>query len=85
MNMSDKYLKNVQFSEEDQWYIGSVPNQIGECSYSDGEQGAFLQIPQIVYEWIKINEEYVMPLPVDTEGRNYSGKFLFRLGPDQHI
>ena len=84
MKKSDQYLKIVEWSEEDQCYIGSVPGWIGVCCHSDDEQDAYRQLCQIVDEWIKIYEEDGRPLPVETAVRSYSGKFMLRLDPNLH-
>ena len=84
MKMSDQNLIIVEWFEEDQCYSGSVPCLIGVCRHSDDEQDAYRQLCQIVDEWIKINEVDGRPLPVESAGRSYSGKFMLRLDPDLH-
>ena len=48
MKKINQYLKIVEWSEEDQWYIGSVTSWIGGCCHSDDEQDAFRQLPQFI-------------------------------------
>ena len=63
MKKSDQYLKIVEWSEDDQCYICSVPGWIGVCCHSDDEQDASGQLCQIVDQWIKIYEVDCRPLP----------------------
>ena len=60
------------------------PARIGVSCHSDDELDAYRQLCQIVDEWIKIYEVDGRPLPVETAGRSYSGKFMLRLDPDLH-
>ena len=72
MKQSDQYLKIVEWSEEDQCYIGSVLGWIGVCCHSGDEQDAYRELCQIVDEWIKIYQVDGRPLLVETAGRSYS-------------
>ena len=37
MKERDKYLKIVEWSDEDECYVGSVPGWIGKCCHGDDE------------------------------------------------
>lgn len=48
MKERDRYLKIVEWSEEDQCYIGSVPGWIGACCHGDNEEKVYHELCQIV-------------------------------------
>ena len=63
MNKKDYYLKIVEWSPEDQCYIGSIPGWIGRCCHGDNEQEVYSQLCRILDEWIEIYEKDNIPLP----------------------
>jgi predicted HicB family RNase H-like nuclease len=83
MKERDKYLKIVEWSEEDQCYVGSVPGWIGKCCHGNDEMKVYQELCEIVDEWIKIYDKEGRPLPPPTN-KNYSGKFVLRTGSDLH-
>ena len=84
MKESDKYLKIVEWSEEDQCYVGSVPGWIGKCCHGDDETRVYKELCRIVDEWIAIYKKDGIPLPQATAGKRYSGKFVLRIGKELH-
>ena len=84
MKKKDHYLKIVEWSDEDQCYIGSIPGWIGKCCHGDNEEDVYRQLCQILEEWIEIYEEDEMPLPRSISGKKYSGKFQLRVDSDLH-
>jgi predicted HicB family RNase H-like nuclease len=84
MKERNRYLKIVEWSEEDQCYIGSVPGWIGKCCHGDNEEKVYQKLCQIVNEWIEIYAKDGRPLPPPTAGKKYSGKFQLRLGSELH-
>ena len=84
MKERDRYLKIVEWSEEDQCYIGSVPGWIGKCCHGDNEEKVYRKLCQIVDEWIEIYVKDGRSLPPPTSGKKYSGKFQLRLGSELH-
>lgn len=83
MRERDKYLKLVEWSEEDNCYIGSVPGWIGQCCHGDDEAAVFKQVGIILDEWIDIYKKEGRKLPAATN-KKYSGKFVLRTDPDLH-
>ncbi|MCJ7679640.1 MAG: type II toxin-antitoxin system HicB family antitoxin [Candidatus Aminicenantes bacterium] len=83
MKANDRYLKLVEWSDEDQCYIGSVPGWIGKCCHGDDEIEVYEALCEIVQEWIKIYHQDERPLPPPTN-KQYSGKFVLRTGPELH-
>ena len=84
MKESAKYLKLVEWSDEDQCFVGSVPGWIGACCHGDDEGKVYIELCQIVDEWIEIYKKDGKPLPAATAGKTFSGKFQFRPGADLH-
>lgn len=84
MKERDRYLKIVEWSEEDQCYIGSVPGWIGACCHGENEEKVYKELCRIVQEWIDIYQRDGMPLPPSSVGKKYSGKFQLRTGSDLH-
>jgi predicted HicB family RNase H-like nuclease len=78
------YVKLVEWSDEDQCYIGSAPPLIGQCCHGKNETAVYKELCQIVSEWIAIYEKDGKPLPAPTANREYSGKFMLRLDPQLH-
>jgi predicted HicB family RNase H-like nuclease len=83
MREKDRYLKFVEWSEEDQCYVGSVPGWIGKCCHGDDEIQVYREVSEILDEWISIYKKEGRPLPPPTN-RTYSGKFVLRTGSDLH-
>ena len=84
MKTSDQFLKIVEWSEEDQCYVGSCPGLMLGGVHGDDEAKVYRELCKVVEEWIRICEEDGEPLPEATAGKEYSGKFLLRLGKDLH-
>lgn len=84
MKPADKYLKLVEWSEEDQCYIGSSPGFIGRCCHGKNEAQVYKQLCQIIAEWIAIYEKDGKPLPDPFTEKQFSGKFVLRVDKDLH-
>ncbi len=83
MKPADKYHKIVEFSDEDNCYIGSIPGFLGPCCHGENELDVYNKLCQILGEWIEIHEEDEIPLPESTN-KDYSGKFLLRIDKELH-
>jgi len=81
---SARYLKIVEWSDEDQCFIGSAPGIIGQCCHGDDEAMVYAELCTIVDEWIEIYKQDGKPLPAATAGKTYSGKFMLRADPELH-
>ncbi len=84
MKKSDRYLKIVEWSEEDQCYVGTCPGLMLGGVHGKDEAKVYKQLSQAVEEWIDIYEQDGDPLPEATAGNEYSGKFVVRVGKDLH-
>jgi len=77
MKDSAKYVKIVEWSEEDQCYVGSAPGLIFGGCHGLNEKEVFDELCQIVDEAITIYEKEGKPLPPPTSGRDYANKLQF--------
>ena len=84
MKKKDRYLKIVEWSDEDQCYVGTIPGWIGKCCHGDNEVEVYHQLGQILEEWIEIYEEDKIPLPSSITAKKYSGKFQLKIDSDLH-
>ncbi len=84
MKKSNQYLKVVEWSEEDQCFIGRAPGLAMGGVHGKNEKKVYEKLCIMVDEWIKIYEEDDEPLPPATAGKHYSGKFNLRVGEELH-
>ncbi len=74
MRESDRYVKIVEWSEEDQCYVGSSPGLIfGGCHGTD-ERAVFDDLCRVVDEAISLYKAEGKPLPPATSGRDFANK-----------
>ena len=74
MKDSTKYTKLVEWSEEDQCYVGSAPGLILGGCHGDDEKEVFADLCQIVEEAIELYRKDGKPLPPPTSGRDFANK-----------
>ena len=84
MKTSDKYLKIVQWSKEDKCYVGTCPGLIFGGIHGDNEIKVYKELCQAVEEILALYKKDKKKLPSPTAHRNYSGKFVLRIGKDLH-
>jgi predicted RNase H-like HicB family nuclease len=69
MKDSAKYAKIVEWSDEDQCYVGSAPGLILGGCHGDDEKEVFSELCEIVEEAIAIYHKEGRPLPPPTSAR----------------
>jgi predicted HicB family RNase H-like nuclease len=84
MKTSEQYLKIVEWSEEDKCYVGTCPGLMLGGIHGADETKVYRELCQAVEEWIELYRKDGQPLPAATAGRNYSRKFVVRVGPELH-
>lgn len=84
MKESDRYLKIVEWSEEDGCYVGTCPGLIYGGCHGDNEISVYKELSRIVEEAIVLYKEDGKPLPPATSAKEFSGKFVLRTGKDLH-
>ncbi|HSA88198.1 MAG TPA: hypothetical protein VLE46_18625 [Nitrospira sp.] len=74
MKESARYAKIVEWSDEDQCYVGSAPGLVfGGCHGKD-EKAVFDELCRIVEEAIALYKKDGKPLPPPTSGRDFANK-----------
>lgn len=74
MKDSARYIKIVEWSEEDQCYVGSAPGLIYGGCHGDDEKVVFDELCRIVDETIELYRNDGKPLPPPTSGRDLANK-----------
>lgn len=76
MKDSARYVKIVEWSEEDQCFVGSCPGLLYGGCHGDEEVAVFEELCAAVEEVIEIYKRDGKPLPPPTSGRDYATKML---------
>ena len=71
---SARYVKIVEWSEDDQCYVGSSPGLIYGGCHGDDEKQVFDELCQIVEEALALYRQQGKPLPPATSGRDFANK-----------
>ena len=76
MKPSARYVKIVEWSDEDQCYVGSAPGLLYGGCHGDDEKSVFAELCEIVDETIELYLRDGKPLPMPTTGKDYANKML---------
>ncbi len=76
MKDSARYVKIVEWSQEDDCYVGSSPGLLLGGCHGDDEQQVFEELCQIVEETIALYHQDGKPLPPATSGRDFANKIV---------
>jgi len=76
MKESARYAKIVEWSDEDQCYIGSCPVLIYGGCHGNDERLVFAELCEIVDEATELYKRDGKPLPSPTSGKDYANKML---------
>ena len=74
MRDSARYMKIVEWSEEDQCYVGSSPGLLYGGCHGNDEIEVFAELCQIVEETISLYRKDGKTLPPPTSGRDFANK-----------
>lgn len=74
MKDSARYAKIVEWSDEDQCYVGSSPGLLYGGCHGDDELAVFEELCQIVEETIDLYKADSRPLPPATSGKDFANK-----------
>lgn len=74
MSDSARYIKIVEWSEEDQCFVGQCPGIVGPCCHGNDEAEVYAELCQIVDEWLELFKQQGRPLPPPTAGRGIADK-----------
>ena len=76
MRESARYVKIVEWSDEDQCFVGSCPGLFYGGCHGDDEQEVFAELCEIVEEMIELYKKDGKSLPPATSGKDYANKML---------
>lgn len=80
-----KYVKYVDWSDEDQCFIGRCPEVFIGAVHGTDEVRVYAELCEAVEEWIETLRQDDLPLPEPLSGRKrFSGKFVLRVEPALH-
>ena len=74
MKDTARYAKIVEWSEEDQCYVGSSPGLIYGGCHGDDETEVFAELCRIVEEAVALYRAEGRPLPPPTSGKDLANK-----------
>lgn len=79
-----RYTKMVEWSDEDQCFIGRCPELMGGGVHGDDEVKVYAELCRAVEEMIEILHADGDRLPEPLAARKFSGRFVLRLEPVLH-
>ena len=82
--ISDQYLKVVEWSEEDDCYIGTAPGLIIGGVHGKNQAKVFADLCLTVEKSVRLLKKEGRPLPQPTIDRKCSGKILLRIPSELH-
>lgn len=85
MKESARYVKIVEWSEEDQCYIGTSPGLMNGGCHGDNEKAVYAELCDIVDEVIKLYREDGKALPPSTAGNGKAEAVFERYLADREM
>lgn len=80
-----RYLKYVEWSDEDRCFIGRCPEVFIGAVHGPDEARVYAELCETVEEWIALLQEDGVDLPEPLAGKKqFSGKFVLRMEPGLH-
>ena len=76
MKESARYVKIVEWNEDDHCFVGSCPGLLFGGCHGNDEKAVFSELCQIVEETIELYKRDGKPLPPPTSGKDYANKML---------
>lgn len=82
--IASRYVKIVEWSDEDGCFVGTCPELFGGGCHGPDELKVYKELSAMVEEAVedRLQEKRTLPEPVGSQ--HYSGKFLLRVGPNLH-
>ena len=77
------YYKFVEWSEEDQCFIGRCPTLFSGGVHGNDESKVYAELCEVAEEWVNLLDQEGGNLPDPDTKTTYSGKFVVRV--DSHI
>ena len=79
-----RYTKFVEWSDEDQCFIGRCPEIMSGGVHGKNEAKVYAELCQAVEEMIELIHADDHELPEPLAAKKFSGKFVLRVGPSLH-
>ncbi len=80
-----RFVKFVEWSDEDQCFVGRCPTLFGGGVHGSDEAKVYAELCEAAEEWVEILHQDGVPLPdAEADRRKYSGKFVLRVEPAMH-
>ncbi len=76
MKSSARYVKIVEWSDEDRCYVGSCPGLFYGGCHGDDEIDVFSKLCRIAEETVELYRRDGRPLPSPTAGKDYANRML---------
>jgi predicted RNase H-like HicB family nuclease len=76
MKDSDRYVKIVEWSEEDQCFVGSSPGLFYGGCHGNDEIAVFAEICALAEEIVALYKQEGKPLPPPTSGKDFANRML---------
>ena len=83
MKPSDKYLKLVEWSEQDKCYVGTCPTLLRGGIHGSDQAKVYVELCQAVEDALALYRKDKKSLPEPTN-KMYSGKFVLRVDKELH-
>ncbi|MDA8563357.1 type II toxin-antitoxin system HicB family antitoxin [Mariniblastus sp.] len=72
MNTAGRYVKLVEWSDEDNCFVGSCPGLFDGGCHGEDEKSVFAELCQIVEETVEMYKAENKPLPPFTSGHDWA-------------
>ena len=82
--LASRYVKIVEWSGEDKCYVGRCPELFGGGCHGDDEVKVYAALAAMVEEAVEDRLAESRRLPAPIAAQKFSGKFVFRPGPELH-
>ena len=76
MTAAAQYIKIVEWSDEDETFVGQCPGVIGPCCHGPDEIEVYRELCAIVAEWVEIARQDGHTLPAPTAGTGVAGRVV---------
>jgi predicted RNase H-like HicB family nuclease len=76
MTDSARYIKIVEWLEDDGLFVGQCPGLVGPCCHGPDEAEVYRELCQVVDEWIAQLHKEGRPLPPATAGRRIAESMM---------
>ena len=82
--LASRYIKLVEWSEEDGVYVGRCPELFFGGVHGDDEEKVYADLCVAVEDVLESKMQHGDALPEPVKAAHYSGKFMVRIDPELH-